>query len=243
MKIVVVAMTACLAATQVVAALPASTGGPSLDLDIEYYTRVLTPEGVTREAQYSETMIRRPGHVWVARALPKGAVGQHADEVNDKTGHHMDAPKQGARAHTEFNYVVIPHHVLLENDKVRIEYVDAREKAVVAIPASEYANVNFDGSWGNAFFLLDPKLVMALPRSPKPSAVSGAQWREREKNGIFERVLWDEKRQVPLIIESGDRASTFYRRVRVTAHSTQVKTLPWEGLRGYSQKEFADFLD
>jgi hypothetical protein len=238
MKIAVLMTMACLAAVPASAALPPPTDGPALDLDIAYYTRVLTPEGVTREARYGETMIRRAGHVWVARILPNNPVGQQADDVHDKS-----AKKEGTAGHVEFNHVVIPRHVMLENNKVRIEYVDANGKAVVAIPASEYANVNFDGSWGNAFFLLDPKLVMTLPRSARKSAIPSAQWRERERNGIFERVLWDEKRQIPLIIESGDSASTFYRRVEVTPRPTQAQALPWQGLQGYSQKEYSDYLD
>lgn len=229
MKFAVLMMAACCATVPAMAASPAATDGPALDLDIEYYTRVMTPEGVTREARYTETMVRRPGHVWVARVLPKNA-GHHHD---DDSGH----------KHKEFNHVVLPHHVMLENNKVKIEYIDARSKAVVAIPPSEYANVNFDGSWGNAFFLFDPKLAKAIPLSARQTSVPGAQWREREKNGTFERVLWDERRQIPLVIESGDRASNFFRRVLVTARPTQAATLPWKNLNGYSQKEFSDYLD
>ena len=242
LKIALQVMMACCAAGPAVAALPAASGGSALDLDIEYYTRVLTPEGVTREARYKETMVRRAGHVWVARVLPKGGAGRQDDEHNAKNKA-LSAPREVGAAHTDFNYVVNPRHVMLKSNKVTIDYIDTLGKAVVAIPASEYANVNFDGSWENAFFLLNPNLVMAIPLSARPSSVVGAKWREREKNGVFERVLWDEKRQIPLVIESGDRASTFYRRVEVTAHATTVATLPWQNLGGYSQKEFSDYLD
>lgn len=235
-------MLACCAACPAMAAYPAAPSGPALDLDIEYYTKVLTPEGVTREARYRETMLRRPGHVWVARILPKGGVGlkdgEHSDNKNSQS-----APRQGGAGHAEFNYVVNPHHVMFDGNKVKIDYIDTHDKAVVAIPASEYANVNFDGSWENAFFLVDPKQVKAIPLSQRSSTVAGAQWHEREKNGIFERVLWDEKRRIPLVIESGDKALTFYRRVDVTAHAAQVTNLPWQNLSGYSQKEFSDYLD
>jgi hypothetical protein len=242
LKIALQVMMLCCAAGPAIAALPAAPGGSALDLDIEYYTRVLTPEGVTREARYKETMLRRTGHVWVARVLPKGSVGRQDDKLSAKIKD-QSSPREGGAGHTDFNYIVNPRHVMLMSNKVTIEYIDAPGKAVVAIPASEYSNVNFDGSWKNAFFLLDPTLVKAIPLSARPSSVAGAQWREREKNGIFERVLWDEKRQFPLVIESGDRASTFYRRVEVTAHARKVTTLPWENLSGYSQKEFSDYLD
>jgi hypothetical protein len=247
LKIVLKTMLQVLTVCCVVApALAADSDGPALDLDIDididididYYTRVLTPEGVTREARYKETMLRRAGHVWVTRMLPKSAVARQ-----DKHDKSHGAAQEGAAGHAEFNYVVNPRHVMMDGNKVRIDYIDLHGKAVVAIPASEYANVNFDGSWEKAFFLLDPTLLKTLPVTARPSSVAGAQWREREKNGVFERILWDEKRKIPLMIESGDRAATFYRRIEVTARAAKVTDLPWNNLGGYAQKEYSDYLD
>ncbi|MES2047780.1 MAG: hypothetical protein V4447_05230 [Pseudomonadota bacterium] len=206
-------------------------------MTIRYYSKVLTPEGVTREARYQEKMLRRPGHVWVARVLPKTASDQH-EELKKNVALTSKEPEQ---AH--FNHVVLPRHVMQENNKVRVEYVDAHAKNIVAIPAAEYANVNFDGSWENSFYLLDPKLVKAMPLSSKTSNVPGAEWHEREKNGVFQRVLWDAQKQIPLTIESGDKAATFYQRVDVTPLASVSLVLPWKNLPGYAQKEYADFLD
>ena len=235
-------MMACCAAGSALAALAADADGPALDLDIVYYTRVLTPEGVTREARYKETMLRRSGHVWVARVLPKSDT-ERQDKPPGDQGHRASEDAETGHGHADFNYVVHPHHVMLDNGQVRIDYIDQHGKAVVAIPASEYANVNFDGSWKNAFFLLDPARLEAIAPSTRPSPAAGAQWLEREKNGIFERVLWDEKRQIPLVMESGDLASTFYRRVEVTPRTANATFLPWNNLGDYAQKEFSDYLD
>ncbi|MES2259341.1 MAG: hypothetical protein V4724_12510 [Pseudomonadota bacterium] len=204
----------------------AATTAPDLDLRIQYYNKALTPEGVTRESRYEETMLRRPGHVWVARVLPP-----HAPQAAEGHGH------------KEFNHAMLPRHVLLENNKLRLSHVDAHEKQVIAIPASEYDNVNFDGSWENAYYLVDPKLVMAMPLSNQASAVPGARWRERVKNGMFQRVLWDEQKQIPLVIESGDKAATFYRRIDIKPQAGLTRALPWSNLAAYGQKEYADFLD
>jgi hypothetical protein len=249
LKIVLQMLMACCVAANAVAAnavaataVAADSDGPALDLEIDYYTRVLTPEGVTREARYKETMLRRTGHVWVARVLPTGGVGRQGKQAGGESPGH-GAAQEAAAGHADFNYVVNPRHVMMDGNKVRIDYIDLHGKAVVAIPASEYANVNFDGSWGKAFFLLDPTLLKTIPMTARVSSVAGARWREHEKNGVFERVLWDEKRKIPLVIESGDRASTFYRRIEVTARATKVKALPWNGLGGYAQKEFSDYLD
>lgn len=214
----------------------AATPAPDLDLDVSYYSKVLTPEGVTRESRYDEKMLRRPGHVWVERVLPKVAL----TNVSPKQ---KVAFKVEQHEHKEFNPVVIPRHVILEKNKVRLEYVDAHDKQVIAIPSTEYENVNFDGSWDNSFYLLDPKLVAAIPLSKQASTVAGARWREVEKNGVFQRVLWDEQKQIPLTIESGDRAGTFYRRVDVKPQTSVSRETPWTQTKGYGQKEYSDFLD
>lgn len=215
---------------------------PDLDLAIRYYSKVLTAEGVTREARYEEKMLRRPGHVWVARVLLQTA-SAHALDAAPETAKKNVSLKVKEPEHAHFNHVLTSRHVMLENNQLRVEYVDAHNKNIVAIPASEYANVNFDGSWENSFYLLDPTLVKAMPVSSKPSAVAGAQWHEREKNGVFQRVLWDNQKQIPLIIESGDKAATFYQRVEVTPQASTTSALPWKNLQGYAQKEYADFLD
>lgn len=201
--------------------------GPDLDLSIQHYSRVVTAEGVLRETRYEETMSRRPGHVWLARVLPA----------------HRGTQPGHDHGHAHPNYDVLPRHVMLEGDKVRLEAVNAEAREVIAIPPGEYDNANFDGSWVNAFFLMDPKRVAALAPSTRPSAVAGARWREQEKNGVFQRVLWDEARMVPLVVETGDRAGTFFERVAVKPLPALARSLPWTGLKGYAQREYSDFLD
>lgn len=210
-----------------------------LDLSITYYSRVLTPEGVTRESRYEEKMLRRPGHVWVERVLAP-ATDAHAGHAH---GENTQVALKTQHEHKHFNPVLIPRHVMLEKNTVRVEYIDAHDKIVVSIPKAEYENVNFDGSWENSFYLLDPKLVAAMPLSKQASNVPGARWREVEKKGVFQRILWDEQKQIPLVIESGDRANTFYRRVDVKPQPTVSKAQPWAKLHNYAQREYSDYLD
>lgn len=203
--------------------VPAATEAPELDLAVTYYSRVLTSEGVLRESRYQEKILRRAGHVWATRILPKMVADEHA--------------------HKHFNHVLLARHVTLDGDHLRVDFVDARERAVVAIAPAEYENVNFDGSWTNAFYLVDPKDVAMLPLSDRASSVVGARWHEREKNGAFQRVLWDDKRMIPLIVETGDRTSNVFRRIEVKPQVALTRDLPWLTLKGYAQKEYADFLD
>lgn len=214
----------------------AQAAAPDLDLNISYYSRVLTPEGVTRESRYEETMLRRPGHVWTERVLPKMA------EAHAEHGKQQVALKE-EHQHKEFNYIVLARHVMLARDKLDVAFIDAHQKQVIAIPASEYDNVNFDGSWDSTFFLLNPKQVLAMPLSKQASNVAGARWRAVEKNGVFQRILWDEQKQIPLIIESGDKANNFYRKVEITVQASTGRALPWANLKGYGQREYSDFLD
>ena len=205
--------------------------GPDLDLSIQHYSRVVTAEGVLRETRYEETMLRRPGHVWLARVLP----AQH--------GHGPQAGGTKPHKHKHPNYEVLPRHVMLDRDTVRLEVINAEERDLIVVPPAEYDNVNFDGSWVNAFFLMDPQRVAALPLSKRASAVAGARWREQEKKGLFQRVLWDDARMVPLVVETGDRAGTFFQRVTVKPQPTLTRSLPWTQLKGYAQREYSDFLD
>jgi hypothetical protein len=202
-----------------------SAAATDLDVKIAYYSKVFTEEGVTREARYEEMMLRRAGHVWTARVLPAQAA------------EHEPGP------HKHFNHVVLPRHVVLEKSQPRVEFIDAHAKEVVQVPRAEYGNVNFDGSWDHAYYLLDSKRLKAMQISSRASPVPGARWREREEKGLFERVLWDEQRQIPLVIESGDKAATFFNRMELTVQPKLTRELPWQNIKGYSQKEYSDFLD
>lgn len=219
-----------------------STQGSDLDLAINYYTRVLTPEGVLRESRYEEMMLRRPGHVWTARVVPAAASSTNALlGHNETSAGKAEGPLE--HAHKHFNHVLLPRHVTRTGNQVRLEFVDVHEREVIAIAPSEYENVNFDGSWANAFFLADPKIVATLPLIDKTSPVAGARWHELTKDGVYQRVLWDEKRMLPLLLEKGDGKGGYLQRMEVTVQPTLARVLPWTSIKGYAHKEYADFLD
>lgn len=217
------------------------TVAPDLDLQISYYSKVLTAEGVSREARYQDKMLRRSGHVWLERIVPQTMLkASHATEIKKVSHNHQN---EKLTEHKHFNPVLIPRHVQLENGKARIEFIDKAEKMTVSVPSSEFNNVNFDGSWENSYYLIDPQLLKSMKQSAKASNVEGAVWYEREKNGIFQKVLWHTQKQIPLIVESGDRAGTFYQSVEVKIAANTQTQLPWTNLKGYTHKEYADFLD
>jgi hypothetical protein len=219
-----------------------TTQGVDLDLSINYYTRALTPEGVVRESRYQETMLRRPGHVWIARVLPAAASSENAAHGRDAAGA-GEAGSPVEPAHRHFNHVLLPRHVTRTRGQLRLEFVDVPGREVIAIAPSDYDNVGFDGSWANAFFLADPTIVASLPLMNKTSPVAGAHWHEAIRDGVFHRVLWDEKRMVPLLLEKGDTKGSFLQRMEVKVRPGLARVLPWTTIKGYAQREYADFLD
>jgi hypothetical protein len=208
---------------------------PALDLTIQYYDRALTSDGVLRESRYEETMLRRPGHVWVARVLPKWTEKALVEHEHKEHGDEHD--------HKHFNPIALPRHVTQEAKQVKVEYVDHPNKQVINIVATEFENVNFDGSWVNAYFLVDPSVVLAMPLSKSKGSEGQLSWHELNRNGIFQRVLWDEKNLIPREIETGKDDGSIFRKVSIKVNSTEIAKLPWLNTKGYVQKEYSDFLD
>ena len=136
-----------------------------------------------------------------------------------------------------------PLHVSFDGKKTTLEFVNAHERQVVYIEPTEYENVNFDGSWLNAYYLLDPHMVATMPISTRTSAVSTAHWHEQQKNGQFQRVLWDDKKAIPLIIETGNQQGTAFQRISVLPNAKLASDLPWMHSQGYEKKVYSDFLD
>ena len=199
-----------------------------LDLTINYFYREMRSDGVILESRYQEKMLRRNNHVWTHRVIPESI-------TNSKV--------QTSHEHKEFNYTVLPRLVKFNNGNTSVDYVDLHEHQLIHIPATEFNNVNFDGSWLNTYYLVNPKIVAAMPLSKRVSKIANAQWHETENKGIFQRVLWDYKSAIPLIIESGNQSGIFYQRVEVKNEAGLQTNLPWHKLQEFSQKEYSDFLD
>lgn len=201
------------------------------DLTIKYYNRELTPEGVLRESNYEEKMLRRSGHVWTYRVLAPATSASH------------NALAKHKHKHKGFNYIVLPRHVSFDGEKTTVAFVNSQDKQVIRIEPVEYENINFDGSWINTYYLVDPQAIAALPVSTRTSAIAHAHWHEQQKNGRFQRVLWDNKKAIPLIIESGNQNGSYFQRISITPNAILASDLPWLYQQGYVQKEYADFLD
>lgn len=130
-----------------------------------------------------------------------------------------------------------------KKEQLYVEFLDFKNKDQIAIKPSDYDLVDFDGSWDNAFYIIDPKTVAQMPITQRQSPVASARWHERENGRVFQKVLWDDARQIPLLIESGDVNRTFFRRIEITPKTSLSSENIWLKVKGFSQKEYSDFLD
>lgn len=207
---------------------------PQLDADVIYESRTVTHAGVTETRQFHNILVRRPGHVWMERVLPKST----------KTGHlHPVAAVASQHKHVDFE-ISSQHLTKTTSGEIRAEYVDHARQMVVFVPASEYSVSGFDGSWDNAAAVVAEKTVKAMPVSLRKVDVPNAQWYEEVRNGWYNRVLWSDRHKVALIVESGKMDGSIKRRTVVTPKFAMPNDrLPWKSLVGFVQKEYDDFMD
>lgn len=195
-----------------------------LNLLVKHDITEIGADGVTRNIRFQERVYRRNGLVWVERVLPAEA---HRGEDHAQGGHdhkHMDLAAS-ARWITQD-----------KGQGVRIRLVNHHDRVVIDVPAAEYANVGFDGSWENAWHLLDPRQL-------KDMRVKSGGLYEKAGNGNTVRVLWDSKAEIPRRVESANKSGTS-RKIMVAEDIPAPRKTPWEGLgSGYQQKEYSDYLD
>lgn len=208
-------------------ATASSAAAADLDLRVHYETERTDAAAVHRRERWQDRVIVRDGHVWTQRIVDA----------------RLPAP-EAAEAHAHFDFTLAAQHLRRGAQGERIaEYVDARSRTVVFVPAAEYAAVGFDGSWEAAAALLPPALVQRMPVLVR-SAPAGCSWREEHRNGRYTRVLWDARGGYARRIETG-REDGVERQwiVAEVLPRTPDAALPWRQLADYQRKEYDDFMD
>lgn len=228
------------------ASILAVSPAPELDLSIRHYSRLSTPGGLVRENRYEEIMLRRNNHVWLARVLPEslasGPAQQHARQPRRTVALHGAPSLIGQGLPPQISDPgLMPRHITLEQGKLKLELIDTQNREILAVTPADYGAINFDGSWSNTYYLLDPAMVTTLFLADQP--VPGTRWRTREKNGYFQRVLWDEQNMIPLAIETGNSDGSFFRRTEVRIRKNVTSELPWKNLETYTRKDYPHAFD
>ena len=222
--------------------LAQAVDAPALDASVLYNSMTVTHAGVTESRQFRNTLIRRPGHVWVERVLPVHTDAKHGH------AHGMERVKQSAEAksgHKHVDFDTSAQHLTRDaKGEIRADYIDHQQRQIVFVPRAEYSVSGFDGSWDNAAEIINEKSVKAMPASKRVSALANAEWREDSRNGWTHRVLWSNQYKIAMIVESVKQDGSATRRTAVTIKpATPERDLPWKRLNGYAQKEFDDFMD
>jgi hypothetical protein len=200
---------------------------PSLAAILTHEQVIHTKDGMTKQVRFQERFIRRANHVWLERVL-LGSKGNEKDENADAHHLSLDTAARYLRKDAQ--------------GQVKLEFVKPLERVIVQAEPRDYPEVGFDGSWDLAFHLIDPKALKSFHKSRRKSPGLGAHWFESKGQENYLRVLWSERLQIPLRIESGSLDGA--RSNRTSARLLPMpKELPWANLEGYRLKDYTDLLD
>ncbi len=200
-----------------------------LNLVVEHDITDLGADGVTRRIQFQERVYRRSNLVWIERILPPAA---------------HDAAEHAAagQPHKHLDLSAAARWIVADPKKnLSVRLVNEHDQVVINVPPAEYGNIGFDGSWVNAWHLLDP----AQLKNMKPGAAKtevGKRWYARSVDGNAVRVLWDELNEIPRRVESVNKAGTQRKLLTVRDVAAPAKS-PWMLTGSYQQKEYSDYLD
>lgn len=200
-----------------------------LALKVEHEITTLGADGVTRITRFGERLVRRDQQSWVTRILPPGA-------------HEESDHQAGGKGHKHMDIAAAARWVTRQTDEqLQVRLVNAHEKVIVSVAPVDYNNIGFDGKWTSASQLLDPEQLKRM-KPAKRAAPAGTRWFEGGTRDTQVQVLWDESAAYPRRIESANTRGT-QRSTMVVTRETMPGQMPWAGLKGYTQKEYADLLD
>ena len=204
-------------------ALPACA--QDADLLVKHVAVSAGADGVKRTAEFAERMVRRQDQVWVERVVPAGWHTADDHGKADKSHKHLDTAA-AARWVTRG-----------ADGTAAIRLASREDKVIVDVAKAEFENVGFDGSWAGAYYLIDPAVLKRM----KVTSTDGdlVTYNSTEANRQL-KVVWNDKLKLPLLVESRSGASSKRTTVEVAA---LTKSLPWDGVKAYSRKDYSDYLD
>ena len=211
----------------VVAALQASAAACAQDLEllVKHTAVSYGPDGVKRSTEFSESVSRAKDSLWINRVLPKESHSDHEHAKGGKEHKHLDVTTASRWISRD------------ASGAVQMRLVPNDEKVVVAVSKTDYGNVGFDGSWAAAWSLVDPATLKRMKASATARDLTTYTLNEK---GRAVKVVWNSKLQMPVSVESNDKAS---RRQTLVQVISSAPARPWERLQGFTQKDYSDYLD
>ena len=204
-------------------ALPAAA--QDVDLLVTHTTVAAGADGIKRSTEFSERMVRRQNQVWLERVVPEGWHSETDHAHADKAHKHLD--------------VAVAARWITHDDagKLRVRLASQEDKVLVDVDKTDFANIDFDGSWLAAYYLIDPAALKAM----KPAGKKGdlTTYLSADKARQL-KVVWNDRLKVPVLVESISGASSKRTVVEIRA---PAKTLPWQATQPYTRKDYSDYLD
>ena len=204
-------------------ALPATA--QNVDLLVTHTTIAAGADGIKRSTEFSERMVRRENQVWVERVVPESwhSASEHAHA--DKAHKHLD--------------VAVAARWITQDDagKLRVRLASKEDKVLVDVDKTDFANIDFDGSWFAAYYLIDPAALKAMKRAGKKGDLTSYLSTDKARQL---KVVWNDRLQLPVLVESVSGASSKKTVVEVRPPG---KTLPWQVTQQYTRKDYSDYLD
>lgn len=196
-----------------------------VELLVKHLTVSTGADGVKRSTEFSERLTRTPNAVWLSRVLLPAAHSDHDHAKGGDEHKHLDtatAPRWISRA---------------ANGDLTLKLVPRGERMLVNVSPVDYNNVGFDGSWTAAWSLMDPAVLKRMKTVKTSGDLTTYTLAEKGRNL---KVVWNTKLQIPERVESSDANS---RRETLVQVLGTPKSLPWEKLQGFMQKDYSDYLD
>lgn len=204
---------------------------PPVHLLVQHASFSIGEDGVSREARYSDRMLRAPGHVWVEREVPAALAAHDAQHPVQRAGPHADHAHDEAR--------LAPLLLQRDGERVRVQTVLRKRRSVLDVEPGHHANVGYGGSWAAAYRLIDPA---ALARMERVSCHDGLVRYRQRGGGRTTLVDWDARGQYARRIEQRDDDGLSHQ--WQTAQPRPLPAvLPWNALAGYGRGEYSDLLD
>ena len=217
--------------TALVAAAISAGEPPAVSAMVHHHQHMVTRDGLTKDSRWSDRFLRSPGHVWIERVLP----ATHVHEPEEAGGKHLHGEDWSSAAR---------HLQITADGEIRLEFVQPEDRVIYETETRDWPEVGFDGSWTIASHLLDPASLASLPYASRKSPQPGLRWRERRDGQGFLRVLWSDRFQLPLIIESGNAEGTRTQSTRIEIRPLPADAhMPWTRLGGFRRREYTDLLD
>lgn len=214
--------------------LAQSSSAAPLAAIMTFESMALSSDGVQKQTHFQEFFVRDTNVVWSERIIPTRAQPhehEHTAETEEKHEH-----KHNLNFATSGKWLVRD-----ASDKILFRLVRKEDKSIIVPRETEYGTLGFDGVWETAFYLANRASLKTMTRLKQPAA-QGATWYEHKNATHFTRILWDEQKEFPRVIESGSLDGLSSSKISMTL-TAAPKQLPWQELGDFHTIAYEDLLD